>query len=161
MNNLERKVDTLIDFLIAEDEQSREDALRRMKELRFDTAHEISGIQVVDRVRIDTMLRNLGVPPSLIGYEYLRRSIELVREDSELVHAVTKQLYPKVAKEFNTTASRVDRSMRHAISVCWDRGEFNLLSKFFGSTVSPDRGYPTNSEFISQVVLHLVNYGNY
>ena len=90
-------------------------------------------------------------PAHIKGYQYLREAILLTIEDMDIINAVTKVLYPTVAKKFNTTPSRVERAIRHAIEVAWDRGDIETLQKFFGYTVSNIKGKPTNSEFIAMI----------
>jgi two-component system response regulator (stage 0 sporulation protein A) len=85
------------------------------------------------------------------GYQYLREAIIIAVEDMDVINAVTKVLYPEVAKRFGTTASRVERAIRHAIEVAWDRGDLETLQKYFGYTVSNAKGKPTNSEFIAMI----------
>lgn len=102
-------------------------------------------------VRITEVMHQLGVPAHIKGYIYLRNAIELVIKDVELLGAVTKELYPTVAKNFHTTPSRVERAIRHAIEVSWDRGNITALNKYFGNTVSANSGKPTNSQFIAKI----------
>ena len=94
-------------------------------------------------------------PPLLVqrikGYQYLREAILLTIDDMDIINSVTKVLYPEVARKFNTTPSRVERAIRHAIEVAWDRGDIETLQKFFGYTVSNIKGKPTNSEFIAMI----------
>ena len=91
------------------------------------------------------------VPAHIKGYQYLREAIIIAVEDMEVINAVTKVLYPEVARRFDTTASRVERAIRHAIEVAWDRGDIETLQKYFGYTVSNAKGKPTNSEFIAMI----------
>lgn len=100
---------------------------------------------------ISDIMRQIGVPAHIKGYQYLRESIALSIKDPELMHAVTKVLYPTVAKNNKTTASRVERAIRHAIEVAWDRGDVDVLSSYFGYTIQNSRGKPTNSEFIAMI----------
>ena len=93
----------------------------------------------------------IGVPAHIKGYQYVREAIILAINDMEVINAVTKVLYPTVAKKFQTTPSRVERAIRHAIEVAWDRGDIETLQKFFGYTVSNIKGKPTNSEFIAMI----------
>lgn len=92
-----------------------------------------------------------GVPAHIKGYQYLREAIILSINDSEMMNSVTKLLYPTVAKTFKTTPSRVERAIRHAIEVAWDRGDVDVLSSYFGYTIQNSRGKPTNSEFIAMI----------
>lgn len=93
----------------------------------------------------------VSVPAHIKGYQYLREAIILTINDMDIINAVTKVLYPEVARKFNTTPSRVERAIRHAIEVAWDRGDIETLQKFFGYTVSNIKGKPTNSEFIAMI----------
>ncbi len=103
------------------------------------------------RVEVTEILHQIGVPAHIKGYHYLRDSIIMAIEDPEIINAVTKQLYPNVAKEYNTTSSRVERASRHAIEVTWDRGDVDVLNSYFGYTIHNTRGKPTNSEFIAMI----------
>jgi two-component system, response regulator, stage 0 sporulation protein A len=100
---------------------------------------------------ITNIIHEIGVPAHIKGYLYLREAIQMVVNDIELLSAVTKELYPSIAKKFNTTASRVERAIRHAIEVAWSRGQVDTINKIFGYTVHNDKGKPTNSEFIAMV----------
>ena len=100
---------------------------------------------------ISDIMRQIGVPAHIKGYQYLRKAIMLCVEDSEMMGSVTKILYPTVAKEFKTTSSRVERAIRHVIEVAWDRGDVDVLSSYFGYTIQSQRGKPTNSEFIAMI----------
>jgi len=101
--------------------------------------------------RITAIIHDIGVPAHIKGYQYLREAISLAVEDMDIINAVTKVLYPTVAKKFGTTASRVERAIRHAIEVAWDRGDLETLQKYFGYTVSNAKGKPTNSECIAMI----------
>lgn len=100
---------------------------------------------------ITGIIHEIGVPAHIKGYMYLREAISMVVNDIELLSAVTKELYPNIAKKFNTTASRVERAIRHAIEVAWSRGQVDTINKLFGYTIHNDKGKPTNSEFIAMV----------
>ena len=101
--------------------------------------------------RVTNITHEIGVPAHIKGYQYLREAIIITVEDMDVINAVTKVLYPEVAKRFGTTASRVERAIRHAIEVAWDRGDLETLQRFFGYTVSNTKGKPTNSEFIAMI----------
>ncbi len=101
--------------------------------------------------QVTAIIHEIGVPAHIKGYQYLREAIGLAVADMEIINAVTKVLYPAVAKKFGTTASRVERAIRHAIEVAWDRGDLETLQKYFGYTVSNAKGKPTNSEFIAMI----------
>ena len=100
---------------------------------------------------ITEILHQIGVPAHIKGYHYLREAIILSIKNSEIVNSVTKLLYPTVAKNHNTTSSRVERAIRHAIEVAWDRGDIDVLNSYFGYTIQVERGKPTNSEFIAMI----------
>ena len=102
-------------------------------------------------VVITEILHQIGVPAHIKGYHYLRDSILLAINEPEIINAVTKQLYPSVAKQHDTTSSRVERAIRHAIEVAWDRGDVDVLNSYFGYTIQNSRGKPTNSEFIAMI----------
>jgi len=100
---------------------------------------------------VTSVIHEIGVPAHIKGYQYLREAIKIAVDDMEVINAITKVLYPQVAKTFQTTPSRVERAIRHAIEVAWDRGDLDTLQRFFGYTVSNAKGKPTNSEFIALI----------
>lgn len=100
---------------------------------------------------ITRMLHELGIPAHIKGYQYLRDAISMAVQDSEMMTSVTKILYPTIAKKHQTTASRVERAIRHAIEVAWGRGKMETIDEVFGYTVSTGKGKPTNSEFIALI----------
>ena len=110
----------------------------------------ISSNEPVDlETEITSIIHEIGVPAHIKGYMYLREAITMVVNDMELLSAVTKELYPSIAKKYNTTSSRVERAIRHAIEVAWGRGQIDAINKLFGYTIHNDKGKPTNSEFIA------------
>lgn len=109
-----------------------------------------SGMKDLDVV-VSQIMHQIGVPAHIRGYQYLREAIILSVNNSEMISSVTKILYPTVAKTFKTTSSRVERAIRHAIEVAWDRGDVDVLSSYFGYTIQNERGKPTNSEFIAMI----------
>ncbi len=102
-------------------------------------------------VTVSEIMHQIGVPAHIKGYQYLREAIILSINDGEMMSSVTKVLYPTVAKMYSTTSSRVERAIRHAIEVAWDRGDVDVLSSYFGYTIQSERGKPTNSEFIAMI----------
>jgi len=100
---------------------------------------------------VTSIIHEIGVPAHIKGYQYLREAIIIAVGDMDVINAITKVLYPQVAKTFQTTPSRVERAIRHAIEVAWDRGDLDTLQRFFGYTVSNTKGKPTNSEFIALI----------
>jgi two-component system response regulator (stage 0 sporulation protein A) len=105
--------------------------------------------------QVTKVIHQIGVPAHIKGYQYLRTAILMTISDSEIINSVTKILYPSVAKKYQTTTSRVERAIRHAIEVAWDRGDLDVLNSFFGYTVQNSRGKPTNSEFIAMIADNL------
>ena len=100
---------------------------------------------------VTNVIHEVGVPAHIKGYQYLREAIMMVINDIEVINQITKQLYPDIAKKFNTTPSRVERAIRHAIEVAWGRGQTDVVESIFGYTVSAVKGKPTNSEFIAMI----------
>ncbi|HIR04053.1 MAG: sporulation transcription factor Spo0A [Acutalibacteraceae bacterium] len=115
----------------------------------FDNLGDALGTNI--EVKVTEILHQIGVPAHIKGYHYLRDSIIMSVEKPEIINAVTKQLYPSVAKKYETTSSRVERAIRHAIEVAWDRGDVDVLNSYFGYTIHNGRGKPTNSEFIAMI----------
>jgi two-component system response regulator (stage 0 sporulation protein A) len=113
---------------------------------RFETTSRITGT-----------LKTIGVPANILGYLYARDAIALVMHDRAAINAITKIIYPAVAKSFGTTPSRVERNIRHAIETAWNRGDINIQQRFFASTVSYTKGKPTNAEFIATIAEHLLH----
>lgn len=122
---------------------------------------EIKGAASHLEIQVTEILHQIGVPAHIKGYHYLRDSIIMSVTKPEIINAVTKQLYPSVAKKYETTSSRVERAIRHAIEVAWDRGDVDVLNSYFGYTIHNGRGKPTNSEFIAMISdrlrLHMKN----
>ncbi len=100
---------------------------------------------------VTEIIHQIGVPAHIKGYNYLREAIMLSVKDNDMINSVTKVLYPTVAKKNQTTSSRVERAIRHAIEVAWDRGDIDVLNSYFGYTIHNSRGKPTNSEFIAMI----------
>ena len=104
-----------------------------------------------DELTVTEILHQIGVPAHIKGYKFLRDAILLTMDEPDYINAVTKRLYPEIAKKNGTTASRVERAIRHAIEVAWDRGDVDTLNSYFGYTIHNLRGKPTNSEFIAMI----------
>ena len=119
--------------------QSREQESKE-KELTFDLEKDVTD-----------MIHEIGVPAHIKGYQYLREAIMMSVEDGEMLSAVTKLLYPAIAKKYHTTSSRVERAIRHAIEVAWNRGNVDTIDDIFGYTISASKAKPTNSEFIAMI----------
>jgi len=129
--------------------------VERLEEIRGGESLRVPASRHAGQQNIETMVTNIiheiGVPAHIKGYQYLREAIIIAVEDMDVINAITKILYPQVAKTFQTTPSRVERAIRHAIEVAWDRGDLDTLQRFFGYTVSNTKGKPTNSEFIALI----------
>ncbi len=127
--------------------------VERMEEFRGGPI--VQPLQKPGKTSIEAMvtgiIHEIGVPAHIKGYQYLREAIMIAVADMDVINAITKVLYPQVAKTFQTTPSRVERAIRHAIEVAWDRGDLDTLQRFFGYTVSNTKGKPTNSEFIALI----------
>lgn len=131
--------------------QLRKASLKLLQEYEVSRSSANASKQPSLKMRITQSIHEIGVPAHIKGYEYLRYAIQLVVEDKRLINNITKGLYPMVAKQFDTTASRVERAIRHAVEVAWDRGDMETLEHWFGYTISHLKGKPTNSEFIALV----------
>lgn len=122
---------------------------KRILECVNSTVNNYDAENILSR-RISKLLHELGVPSHIKGYQYIRESISLLYKDPG-IKGITKELYPKVALEYDTTSSRVERAIRHAIEVSWSRGDYDLMEDLFGHSVDYDRAKPTNSEFIATI----------
>ena len=128
------------------------DALTKAKQSASgDTANKRPDIEA----QVTKIIHQIGVPAHIKGYQYLRSAILMTIDDNEIINSVTKILYPTVAKKYKTTTSRVERAIRHAIEVAWDRGDVDTLNSYFGYTIQNSRGKPTNSEFIAMIADNL------
>ena len=129
--------------------------VERLEEIRGGENQHKPASRPATPANIETMvtsiIHEIGVPAHIKGYQYLREAIIIAVNDMDVINAITKVLYPQVAKTFQTTPSRVERAIRHAIEVAWDRGDLDTLQRFFGYTVSNTKGKPTNSEFIALI----------
>lgn len=106
-------------------------------------------------IEISKMLHSLGIPSHIRGYQYIRESVYMMYENPDMIGGITKSIYPEIAVRFDTTASRVERAIRHAIEVSWARGDYDLMEELFGHSVDYDRSKPTNSEFIATLADNL------
>ena len=125
--------------------------LERMRQIARDGEEDTEdAFQALQR-QVTDVIHEVGVPAHIKGYQYVREAIIIAVQDISVINGVTKILYPEVAKRYNTTPSRVERAVRHAIEVAWDRGDLETLQRYFGYTVSNTKGKPTNSEFIAMI----------
>jgi len=126
--------------VIMRQDYPRESKLQQYRPVKHDIEVEVTNI-----------MHEIGVPAHIKGYQYLRDAIMMVVKDLDVINSITKQLYPTIAREYNTTPSRVERAIRHAIEVAWSRGQIDAIDALFGYTVNVGKGKPTNSEFIAMV----------
>ncbi len=131
------------------------EALIKTRNSKIARKREISNLSPDVEAQVTKIIHQIGVPAHIKGYQYLRTAILMSIDDAELINAVTKVLYPTVAKKYQTTTSRVERAIRHAIEVAWDRGDVDTLNSYFGYTIQNNRGKPTNSEFIAMIADNL------
>jgi len=137
------------------DVQTLADRIRQV----MSSPQEIKGRKTIDYVppprdlhsEVTRLIHDMGIPANIRGYTYIREAIILVIGEPTLLNSVTKELYPRVAEIFDTTAARVERAIRHAIEIAWTRGNIELLNSLFGYTVSSEKGKPTNSAFIARI----------
>ncbi len=129
--------------------------VRSLTRRRRGLSPESSSAYADMEAQVTKIIHQIGVPAHIKGYQYLRTAILMTIEDSEVINSVTKVLYPTVAKKYQTTTSRVERAIRHAIEVAWDRGDVDTLNSYFGYTIQNTRGKPTNSEFIAMIADNL------
>ena len=124
------------------------------KEKRVSRGEKLSELPDME-AQVTKIIHQIGVPAHIKGYQYLRCAILMAVDDADIINSVTKVLYPSVAKKYSTTTSRVERAIRHAIEVAWDRGDVDTLNSYFGYTIQNSRGKPTNSEFIAMIADNL------
>lgn len=130
--------------------------IRRISTKRNLNRTSVANIHSNDiETQVTKVIHQIGVPAHIKGYQYLRTAIMMTIDDTEIINSVTKILYPSVAKKYSTTSSRVERAIRHAIEVAWDRGDVDTLNSYFGYTIQNNRGKPTNSEFIAMIADNL------
>ncbi len=126
-----------------------------LAERRREAPSESEDASIDMEAQVTKIIHQIGIPAHIKGYQYLRSAILMTIEDNEIINSVTKILYPSVAKKYATTTSRVERAIRHAIEVAWDRGDIDTLNSYFGYTIQNNRGKPTNSEFIAMIADNL------
>ena len=150
MKNLEKKIDLLVSLALAEDDATRR-SIKEALAAQAEVKQPVEKKTVSLKQRVTDILHEIGVPAHIKGYHYLREAIIVAVNDIDVINAITKVLYPRVAETFHTTPSRVERAVRHAIEVAWDRGDLDILQRYFGYTTSMAKGKTTNSEFISLI----------
>lgn len=148
MSNIEMKVDALCALVMSETESERVSARNTLRELLENPCQNTKPSR---KDEIERILLDLGVADNLTGYTYLKRAIEIAIEHATTVHNVTTVLYPRIAESFGTTRSCVERAIRGAIEASWLRCDYETQKKYFGNMVSPQKGKPTNGEFIARI----------
>ncbi len=149
MSILEMQVEALMRLCTATDEETRNEA---REEIRFMLQGRKAEPPITDpETLLRQILLELGAPDHLLGHPYVIQGVLLVLHDQMYINNITFGLYPQLAARFNTTAARVERAIRHLVEVTWNRGDMEVLSRYFGNTVSPERGKPTNGEFIARL----------
>ena len=135
--------------------KSHIDTILKLNKKDSAKSHERISEMPDTEAQVTKIIHQIGVPAHIKGYQYLRYAIIMAIDDADIINSVTKVLYPTVAKKFGTTTSRVERAIRHAIEVAWDRGDVDTLNSYFGYTIQNSRGKPTNSEFIAMIADNL------
>ena len=143
--NIEQKVNAIMRYIVADSQEEKDKIMEEIREMIEPVAKE--NIEDV----ISEILVELGMPSHIMGYQYSVYAIKIAVENTDIINAITCGLYPAVAEHYGTTASRVERAIRHGIECAWDRGDLDVIEKYFGNTISLVKGKPTNSEFIARV----------
>lgn len=144
--NIEEKVNAVINFILAETVEETKNSLAILREASKQTTREPATEDETAKILCD-----IGYPEHIKGYRYCVYAINLAVSNPDIIDAITYELYPAVAEKFNTTGRRVEKAIRHGIECTWDRCDDNVISKYFGSTISADKGKLTNSEFIARI----------
>ena len=131
------------------------ESIMRIRNKNLNKEYAASNIPEDLESQVTKVIHQIGVPAHIKGYQYLRCAILMTINNNDIINSVTKVLYPTVAKKYGTTTSRVERAIRHAIEVAWDRGDVDTLNSYFGYTIQNSRGKPTNSEFIAMIADNL------
>ncbi len=148
MTIMEQQVNALMRLCTAADEVTRKEA---QEEIRYLLRGRRSGGPSDPEELVRKILLELGAPDHLLGHDYVIQAVLLVIHDKMYINNITYGLYPQLAARFDTTAARVERAIRHLVEVTWARGDWDVIVKYFGNTVRPDRGKPTNGEFVARV----------
>lgn len=146
MKNADLVIKNLVELALADNETDREKALEALRLNAANVRPENKDPEYLIR----QILLDIGAPDHLTGHPYVVEAVKMALEDWHNLANITRVMYPRLAEKFNTTAPRVERAIRHAIEVAWERGDYEELNRYFGNVVSPDKGKPTNSEFIAR-----------
>lgn len=147
--NTEQKINAIMRYIVAETREEKNLAISEIKKIMESPETRVKSVNVEEDIEI--ILTEIGMPCHIVGYSYTVCAVNLVLEDSKNLINITTQLYPNVAEKYDTTASRVERAIRHAVECAWDRTDFDVIEKYFGNTISLTKGKPTNSEFIARI----------
>lgn len=147
--NTEKKINALMRYIVAGSQEEKDNIVEEIKSMIEPIAKEKQTENIEDV--ISEIFVEIGMPCHIIGYQYSVYATKLVVENSDIINAVVRELYPAVAKKFNTTTSKVERAIRHCVECTWDRSDIDVIKKYFGNTVSSEKGKPTNSEFIARI----------
>lgn len=148
--NIEQKVNAIMRYIVAEKREEKNLAMSEIKKI-MGCPVETEKSANVEEV-IESILTEIGLPCHLLGYNYTVFAIKVAIENPNILNSVMCGLYPTVAMKYDTTATRVERGIRHAIECAWDRANFDVIEKYFGNTISLTKGKPTNSEFVARMV---------
>ena len=143
--NTEKKINAIMRYIVADSQEEKDKIMEEIREMIEPVANE--NIEDV----ISEILVELGMPSHILGYQYSVYAIKIAVENPDIINAITCGLYPTVAKHYGTATIRVERAIRHGIECAWDRGDLDVIEKYFGNTISLVKGRPTNSEFIARV----------
>lgn len=147
--NVEQKVNAIMRYIVAESDEEKEKTMAEIKAMIEPVAKEKQTENIEDV--ISEILVELGMPAHIMGYRFSTYAIKLATENPDIIGSITCGLYPAIAQHFGTTASRAERAIRHGIECSWDRGDLDVIEKYFGNTISLTKGKPTDSEFIARV----------
>lgn len=160
MSNLEKKINLLVSLALAEDDATRK-SIKEALAAEAKNANSVVSTCSTLREEVTRIIHDFGIPANIKGYNYVREAIILAVRNPDILEAITSELYPAVADKFNTSCTRVERAIRHAVEVAWQRGDLDTLQRFFGYTVSNTKGKPTNSEFVALIADHIRLKGQY
>ena len=158
--NTEKKINAIMRYIVADSQEEKETIMAEIKAMIEPVSNEKRSENIEDV--ISEILFELGMPSHILGYQYSVYAIKIAVENHDIINAITCGLYPTVAEHYGTTESRVERAIRNGIECAWNRCDIDVIEKYFGNTVSPTKGKPTNSEFIariSNIVRRRINNG--
>ena len=147
MSNLDKKVEAMMRLCVTEDEQDKDQIRQEIRNyLLQNSRNNMDPEQEIRRILLE-----LGAPDHLVGHPYVVQAVLMVVENRNYIDSITLSLYPQLAAKFETTPSRVERAIRHLVEVTWTRGDWEVLTRYFGNTVSAEKGKPTNGEFLARL----------